>query len=164
MPTPLSSLLPQIVTLNVPDQPFSFFSQGRQIIGWWDIAKITSLYPTQATHVDEDYRLTVTLDELRGSFGYNEIRRSTEWVAGFRDGKFTLGGEKKWHSGNRIEKKWSYQAGGLNRTSVGGSQPTVGYDPAVYSFESSRIKDPLFTWLQSHGWRHKGFLGQFFAR
>lgn len=103
MPTPLSSLLPQIVTLNVPDQPFSFFAQGRQIIGWWDIAKITSLYPTQATHVDEDYRLTVT-------------------------------------------------------------QPTVGYDPAVYSFESSRIKDPLFTWLQSDGWRHKGFLGQLFAR
>lgn len=32
-----------------------------------------------------------------------------------------------------------------------------------YSFETSRIKDPLFAWLQSHGWQHKGLLGKFFA-
>ena len=52
MPTPLSELLPQIVTLNVPEQPFSYFAQGTQIIRWWDIAKVTSLYPTQVTHVE----------------------------------------------------------------------------------------------------------------
>jgi len=58
MPTPIPEMLPQIVTLNVPDQPFSFFAQGNQIIGWWDIAKVTSHYPTQVTHADESYRIT----------------------------------------------------------------------------------------------------------
>lgn len=32
-------MLPQIVTLNVPEQPFSFIAQGNQTIGWWDIAR-----------------------------------------------------------------------------------------------------------------------------
>lgn len=29
MPTPLSEVLPQIATLNVPDQPFSYHAQGK---------------------------------------------------------------------------------------------------------------------------------------
>ena len=79
------------MTLNVPDQPFSFFAQANQIIGWWDIAKVTSLYPTQATHADESYRLTVTLNERDGTFDYNEVRTSTEWETGFTDDGFNLG-------------------------------------------------------------------------
>lgn len=39
-------MLPQIVTLNVPDRTFSYCAQGNQIVGWWDIAKVTSLHPT----------------------------------------------------------------------------------------------------------------------
>lgn len=164
MPTPIPEMLPQIVTLNVPDQPFSFFAQGNQIIGWWDIAKVTSLYPTQATHADESYRLTVALNERHGTFDYNEVRRSTEWEAGFTDDGFKLGGEMEWHTGKRVEKSWSYQFGGLNRSSTGGNDPEVGFDPVIYSFETSRIKDPLFGWLQSHGWSHRGLMGRLFAR
>ncbi|TQL66223.1 hypothetical protein FB381_0072 [Nocardioides albertanoniae] len=164
MATPLSELLPQIVTLNVPDQPFSYFAQGDQIIGWWDIAKVTSLYPTQVTHADESYRLTVTLDERNGTFDYNDFRRSSNWKAGATSDGFKIGGEMEWHSGQRTEKSWTFQLGGLNRSSVGGSEPEVGTGPVVYSFETSRIKEPLFGWLQSHGWQHKGVLGKFFAR
>lgn len=164
MPTPLSELLPQIVTLNVPDQPFSYYAQGNQITGWWDIAKVTSLYPTQVTHADESYRLNVTLNQHNGTFDYNEFRQSSNWQAGATEDGFRLGGEMEWHSGKRIEKSWSFQFGGLNSASTGGSAPEAGIDPVVYSFETSRIKDPLFGWLQSHGWSHKGFLGRPFTR
>ncbi|MFD4326033.1 hypothetical protein ACFWQC_15455 [Nocardioides sp. NPDC058538] len=150
--------------LNVSDQPFSFFAQGNQIIGWWDIAKVTSLYPTQATQADESYRLTVTINERDGTFDYNELRASTEWEVGITDDGFTLGGEMQWHTGKRVEKSWSFQFGGLNRSSTARDDPEVSIDPVIYSFETSRIKDPLFGWLQSHGWSHKGLLGKLFAR
>lgn len=163
MPTPLAQMLPEIVTLNVPEQPFSYYAQGNQIIGWWDIAKVTSLYPTQVTHADETYRLTVTLNESNGTFDYNEVRKSAEWEAGFTDDGFRIGGEMEWNAGQRVEKMWNFQVGGLNRVSTGGSDPEVGVDPVVYSFETSRIKDPLFGWLKSHGWQHKGLLGKLLA-
>lgn len=73
MATPLSELLPQIVTLNVPDQPFSVYAQGTQITGWWDIAKVTSLCPTQVTHADESYRLTIA------SFPLPETSATCTW-------------------------------------------------------------------------------------
>lgn len=156
-------MLPEIVTLNVPEQPFSYFAQGNQIIGWWDIAKVTSLYPTQVTHADESYRLTVTLNEVNGTFDYNEARKSSEWEAGLTDDGFRLGGEMEWNAGKRVEKTWTFQFDGLNRSSTGGSDPEVGFGSVAYSFETSRIKDPLFGWLQSHDWGHHGPLGKFFS-
>lgn len=160
MPTPLAKLLPQIVTLNLPDQPFSYYAQGNQITGWWDIAKVTSLYPTQVTHADESYRLTVTLNESDGTFYYSDSRRSAEWKAEFTDDDgFKLSGELEWRAGKRVEKSGTFQFGGLNRSSTGGDQPEVGFQPVIYSFETSRIKDPLFGWLRSHGWSQKGLLG-----
>ncbi|EGD44884.1 hypothetical protein NBCG_00730 [Nocardioidaceae bacterium Broad-1] len=124
---------------------------------------MTSLYPTQVTHADEAYRLTATLNQHNGTFDYNELRKSSNWVAGATDDGFRLGGEMEWHAGKRIEKSWNFQFGGPNRSSTG-SDPEVGLDPVVYSFETGRIKEPLFDWLQSHGWNHKGFLGRLFAR
>lgn len=163
MPTPLVEMLPQIVTLNVPDQPFSYYAEGSQIIGWWDIAKVTSLYPTQASHVDEQYRLNVTLDESAGTYSTNETRTSSEWKATFTGDGIEIGGEKEWHYGTRTEKTWSFQFGGLNRSSTGGSEPEVGFQPVAYSFDTERIKDPLFAWLESHGWQRKKLLGGLFG-
>ena len=38
-------------------------------------------------------------------------------------------------------------------------------NPVVYSFETSRIKEPLFTFLEQHGWsRKKGFFSRLFNR
>ena len=37
-------------------------------------------------------------------------------------------------------------------------------NPVVYSFETSRIKEPLFAFLEQHGWeRKKGLLGRLFG-
>lgn len=146
-----------------PRPALQLLRQGNQIIGWWDIAKVTSLYPTQATHADESYRLIVTVNERDGTSDYNEVHKSSEWEARFAEDGFKVGGEMEWHTGNHVEKSWSFQFGGLNRSSTGGEDPEVGIDPVVYSFETSRIKDPFFGWLHSHGRSHRGLMGRLFA-
>ena len=40
----------------------------------------------------------------------------------------------------------------------------VSVDPVVYSFETGRIKDPLFSFLEQHGWeKKKGFFKKLFS-
>jgi len=69
----------------------------------------------------------------------------------------------RWHSGKRIEKSWSVQIGGPNRSSTGSDDSEVSIDPVCYAFETSRTKGPLFGWLQSRGWSHRGLMGRNFA-
>lgn len=163
MPTPLPEMLPQIVSLNLPTEPFSYYAQGNQIIGWWDIVKATTLYATEVEHIDKSYRLTVTLDERSGTYDYQDFSTEVEARAGFTEDGFAIGGEKSWSSGKSIKKEAGFSFGGFGSSSTGGKDPEVGFQPVVYSFETSRIKDPLFTWLNSHGWKHKGLLGKLFA-
>lgn len=164
MPTPLAQMLPEIVTLNVESQPFSFFAQGTQILGWWDVAKATSLYPTEVTHIDESYRLIVTLNERNGTFDYQDHSSETEAHAGFTGDGFSFGAEQSWSSGKMVKKKWHFEFGGVNRSTTNDGDDTVGFQPVAYSFETSRIKEPLFRWLESHGWQHGSVLGKLFAR
>ncbi|MEI7056249.1 hypothetical protein WBG06_10570 [Nocardioides sp. CCNWLW239] len=164
MPTPIAQMLPQIVSLNVESEPFSFFAQGTQILGWWDVVKATSLYPTQVAHIDQSYRLIVTLNDQNGTFDYQDHSAETEARAGFTEDGFGFGAERSWSSGKMIKKKWHFEFGGVNRSSTGDGDDKVGFQPVVYSFETSRIKTPLFTWLESHGWRHGSALGALFAR
>ena len=62
MTTPIADLLAAVPSLNDPGQPFTYAVEGKHIVGTWDIVKATSLYPTEVTHVDKDYRLEVELD------------------------------------------------------------------------------------------------------
>lgn len=176
MPTPLTQLLPQIVTLNVDSEPFAYYATGNQIIGWWDIAKVTTLYPTEVDHVDESYRLAVTLDERNGSYKYVDHSYKAETRAGFGDGgsfdgldgfdddddagTFTFGKTYSWSFGHQRRKEWHYEWGGLNRSQTPDGDSGWGLQPVVYSFDTDRIKTPLFNWLQSHGWQQRsGFFG-----
>lgn len=109
----------------------------------------------------EGTRLTVTLNERDGTFDYNKARTSTEWEAGLTEDGFKFGGAMEWHTGKRVEKSGSFQFGGLNRSSTDGDDPVVSTDPV---HRTNRIKDPLFAWLQPHGWSHKGLFGELFAR
>lgn len=102
--------------------------------------QVASLHPTQVTDTDESYRLAITLDETNATFDYNDFRQSSDWEAGFTDDGIKLGGEMEWHSGKRIEKSWSFQFGGLNRSSTGGDEPEVGLPAVTYSFETSRSR------------------------
>jgi hypothetical protein len=105
---------------------------------------VASLYPAQVTQADESYRLTVTLNERDGTFDYNEVRTSSEWEAGFTDDGFKLGGEIEWHTGKRVEKSWSFQFGGLNRSSTGGDDRS-DQGPALQLAPISRLEPQGFS-------------------
>ena len=156
MTTPLRELLAAVPTLNQPDQPFTYAVDGDKIVGSWDIVKVTSLYPTEVTHLDKKYKIVVELDEDEGTFDFNEKESETKAQA---DGG-GLSFSKEGFSGKSSKKEFGFEFGGVNKTDEG-----ISVNPVVYSFETSRIKEPLFTFLESHGWdRKKGLLRRLFSR
>ncbi len=117
--------------------------------------KATSLYPDEITHIDKDYRLEVELDEDDHTFDHED--HETEVNASF-DGS-TLSAEKSFFKGKTTKKEFSFEFGGVNKTDDG-----IGIDPVVYSFDTARIKEPLFGFLEQHGWaRKKGFFSRLFS-
>ncbi len=154
-PTPLAELLAAVPSLNLPDQPFTYAVDGKHIVGTWDIVKATSLYPTEVTHVDKDYRLEVELDEGDHTFDYQDEESETE--ATLDGGGLHMEKSNFW--GKTKKKEFSFEFGGVNKTDEG-----VSVDPVVYSFDTARIKDPLFGFLEQHGWqRKKGFFRRLFS-
>lgn len=156
MATPIPELLAAVPSLNSEAEPFSFHVDGERIVGTWDIVKATSLYPTEVTHVDKDYRIVVELDPEKSTYDVTERSDETEASAG--GGGFSA--SKDVFIGKQSKKEFSFTFGGVNKTDEG-----VSMDPVAYSFETSRIKEPLFAFLEQHGWeRKKGLLGRLFGR
>ena len=156
MTTPLAEVLAAVPTLNDPGEPFSYAVEGDTIVGTWDIVKATSLYPTEITSIDKDFRITVTFDVDKGTFDFNELHTETSGSVD-ADG---AGFEKSFFSGKSTRKEFSFELGGVNETDDG-----VSMAPVTYSFSTKRIKEPLFTFLEQHGWhRKKGFLSGLFNR
>ena len=57
------------------------------------------------------------------------------------------------------KKEFSFELGGVNKTDDG-----ISVAPVVYSFDTDKIKDPLFAFLQQHGWsQKKGFFKRLFS-
>jgi hypothetical protein len=153
--TPLADLLAAVPSLNDPQQPFSYAVDGQKIVGTWDIVKATSLYPTEVTHIDKDYRLEVELDEDAHRYDYEDHESETSATL---DGD-GLRVEKEFFKGKSKKKEFSFEFGGVNKTDEG-----VSVDPVVYSFDTDKIKDPLFGFLQQHGWEPKlGFFKKLFS-
>ena len=153
--TPLADLLAAVPSLNDPQQPFTYAVDGHTIVGTWDIVKVTSLYPTEVTHVDKDYRLEVELDEDEHSYDYQDHESET---AASLDGD-GLHLEKEFFKGKEKKKEFSFEFGGVNKTDEG-----VSMAPVVYSFDTDRIKEPLFALLEQHGWeKKKGFFKKLFS-
>jgi hypothetical protein len=153
--TPLADLLAAVPSLNHPDQPFTFGVDGQKIVGTWDIVKATSLYPTEVSHLDKDYRLEVELDDEKHSYDYEDDESETQ-ASVDGDG---LHVEKEFFRGKEKKKELHFEFGGVNKTDQG-----VSMDPVVYSFDTDRIKEPLFAFLEQHGWeRKKGFFRRLFS-
>lgn len=154
--TPLDQLLAGVPALNDPEEPFVYTTEGDTIVGSWDIVKATTLYPKELESIDKQYRITVSFDQAKGTFDFNEVRTSSE-------GSVTAGGagfQKDFFSGKSSSKEFSFTFGGVSKTEDGFTAA-----PLVYSFSTSRIKEPLFRYLEQHGWkRKKGFLGGLFSR
>jgi len=156
MTTPLADVLAAVPSINDPNEPFAYAVEGETIVGSWDIVKATSLYPTQLTSIDKDYRITVTFDAAKGTFDFNEVHTASSGSVDASGASF----EKSSFSGKSTRKEFSFEFGGLNKTDDG-----ISMDPVTYSFSTKRIKEPLFTFLEQRGWhRKKGFLSGLFNR
>ena len=113
--TPLADLLAAVPSLNDPKQPFTYAVDGPKIVGTWDIVKATSLYPTEVTHIDKDYRLEVELDEDEHSYDYEDHESETSATL---DGD-GLHVEKEFFKGKTKKKEFSFEFGGVNKNRRG---------------------------------------------
>jgi hypothetical protein len=162
MTTAIPELLAAVPSINDPQEPFVFAVEGDRIVGRWDIVRATTLYPAalEVQHVDEDYRLTVELDPDEGTYDFTENRTSTTGSADIDGDTLKLGGQKRFFSGKSTSKQFTFSFGGITK-----KDDEISVAPLVYSFETSRIKEPLFDFLEQHGWkRKKGFLNSLFSR
>ena len=157
--TPLAQLLALVPTLNDPKNPFSYAVDGDTIVGTWNIVNAKYLEWKEAGTIDENYSVTVTFNEKKGQFDFNEKKQSsTSAVSLGDDGNIHIGGEKSFFSGKSIGKSFSFQSGGVydNKGKVGAT--------LSYKFETKQIKDPLFDFLKKNGWKLKeGLLAHLFA-
>ena len=145
MTTPLAELLAKVPSLNVPDQPFTYEVDGDRIVGSWDIVKAKSLYPAEFSTIDRKFSVTVEFDEKKGTWKSKD-RDSTSGVS-VNSGGLSWG--KSGFSGQKSEKSFSFEFGGVNKTEDGIS-PVL-----AWSFDTELIKKPLFDFLEANGWKQK---------
>jgi hypothetical protein len=145
MTTPLATLLAQVPTLNDPTQPFTYEVKGDEIVGQWDIVRAQTLYPTEFATIDREYSITVTFDEKKGTYKYKDREKSSN--SSFGTGGFSIGSST--FSGKTNKKEFSIELGGISKTDDG-ITPVL-----AWSFDTSRIKTPLFEFLKANGWTEK---------
>jgi len=145
MTTPLAETLAQVATLNDPAEPFTYEVQGNEILAKWDIVRAQTLYPAEFATIDKSYSITVSFNEDKGTFRTNEKQKST--ASSFGTGGFSVG--TSGFSGKTTQKEFSIEIGGVSKT-ADGITPIL-----AYSFETSRIKEPLLAFLEKHGWKRK---------
>ncbi|MGY1636202.1 hypothetical protein ACI78V_06060 [Geodermatophilus sp. SYSU D00742] len=146
--------------LNRPGQPFAYTCEGNRVVGAWDVADVGYQGLVSAGTIDVHYAITVTLDETSGTYAVEERRSEGGSTVRSSGGTVSFGGSKQVFRGRSIGKQWGGGAA-LRATSHG--QPGHTWS---YSFETSRIKQPLFDLLADAGWQpeRKGFLARLFSR
>lgn len=145
MTTPLADLLAQVPSLNDPAQPFTYEVVGSTVVGRWDIVSAQTLYPTEFATIDKDFTVTVEFNEGKGTFKAKDHEKTSRMSAGA--GGLSFGTES--FSGSMKKKEFSFELGGVSKTDEGVS-PVL-----AWSWDTDRIKKPLFAFLESNGWKHK---------
>ena len=154
MTTPLKELLTLALALNDPKQPFTYTVKGNSIIGKWNIVSAKSLYPTEYKSVDKKFQITVDLDEKKGTWKPKE--KTSDSGASIGGGGIKLGGSTSSFSGKSMSKGGSFEFGGVSKKK--GEDATLA--PLVYTWDTAKIKKPLFDLLEANGWkRKKGLFG-----
>jgi hypothetical protein len=150
MATPLPDLLALVPTLNSPDVPIVYAVEGSAIVASWDVVSAQTLYPTEFATIDRDFRVTVTFDEKKGT--WKSTDRETQITSSFGSGGLSFGTSS--FSGKKVGKEFHLELGGISNT-PDGVTPVL-----AWSFDSGRIKKPLFAFLEQHGWtRKRGLFG-----
>ena len=121
---------------------------GQTIVGKWDVAHAAYLEFGAAGSADTRYLITVELNEKRGCYEFTE-RTSDDRTADRAD------------TDRRARVVFGGRAFGGRAVMAGN-----GVTPALtHSFCTTRITEPLFTFLEGNGYsRKKGFLGGLFDR
>jgi hypothetical protein len=155
MTTPLNELLAKVGTLNDPANPFIYTVKGTSIIGKWDIVSAKTLYPTEFRAIDKKFEIRVDLDERKGTWKPKEKSKESGGGIG-SDGTISFGSSTSSFSGRSSSKGFSFEAGGVTKKK--GEDATIA--PLVYSWDTAKIKQPLFDFLEANGWkRKKGLFG-----
>ncbi len=154
MTTPLAELLALVPSLNDPKNPFTYEVKGDSIIGKWDIVSAKTLYPTEFSSIDKKFQVIVDLDEKKGTWKPKE--KSSESGASVSGGGISFGSSSSTFSGKSVSKGASFEFGGVTKKK--GEDATLA--PLVYSWDTAKIKQPLFDFLEANGWkRKKGLFG-----
>jgi hypothetical protein len=154
MTTPLAEALALALALNDPSNPFTYEVKGNSIVGTWDIVSAKALYPTEYEQIDKKFQVTVTLDEKKGTWKPTE--KTSEGGVSVGGGGISIGGSVGGFSGKSMSKGASFEFGGLSKKK--GEDATLA--PLVYSWDTAKIKKPLFDLLEANGWkRKKGLFG-----
>lgn len=153
MSAPWQQVLANVGALNNAQAPFSYWVDGDAIVGYWDVAKITSLGIASADSFDKEYRLVVkpTAD---GVVDFTEYHQQTEASAGAGGASM----EKSFFKGKSMQKSFGMTI------SLGGSNKGEPTNVAGYAFDTAAIKDPLLAMLKHFGWEPKrGLFGRLFG-
>ncbi|WP_243226442.1 hypothetical protein [Microbacterium sp. CIAB417] len=159
MRTPLAELLTRVDELNSPDSPFVFRAVGDRIQGAWDVAHVQYAALLGAGQIDDAYAIEVTLDEDEGTFDTDETQTTSKTSGGLStDGSFHFGGSTSTFTGKQSRMTRSFVVG-TRVTTPEGDGTSAGW-----SFDTDRIKQPLFDFLAANGWeKKKGFFGRLFG-
>ena len=138
-----------------PEGAVHLHRKGNSIIAKWDIVSAKSLYPTEYKSVDKKFQVTVDLDEKKGTWKPKE-KSSDSGSSISSDGTIGFGKSVGGFSGKSSNKGVSFEFGGVNKKK--GEDATLA--PLVYSWDTAKIKKPLFDFLEANGWkRKKGLFG-----
>jgi len=159
MATPAPDLLARVGELNSPDSPFVFRAENGRIVGSWDIAHVRYIALLGAGQIDEKYSIEVTLDPETSTYEVREQQTSSELKGGFTaGGGFHLSGGTSTFRGSQTRRSRGFVVG----THV--STPQGSGTSAEWSFDTDRIKQPLYAFLERNGWtKKKGFFGRLFG-
>lgn len=159
MTTPLPELLARVTELNDPASPFVFHVEGERIVGTWDIAHVQYVALLGAGQLDQEYRIEVAFQPDDATYDVDEEHRTASFGGGVSPtGSFHLGGQTTWTKGRQKRFTAGAVAGAIVNTPEGTG------NAAAWTFDTDRIKEPLFAFLERNGWqRRKGFFGRLFG-
>jgi hypothetical protein len=148
--TPLVKLLSEVPSLNDPSEPFTFAVVHETIVGTWNVVGAVDVGPGGAEAFDRKYSITVTLDEKASRYNYVD----TDWK---RDLDISTDGTASASVSGFRGKEASKSVGididlfGLIRNRLTRKNSQI----LVATFDTKRIKAPLFDFLKHNGWKAK---------
>lgn len=160
----LQQTLAAVGTLNRPEQPFSYRTEGNQIIGEWKYLDALWAAPLAAGNVDKDFRVTISFNETNHTYTSKDRQSQSKSGVSFNPltGQVSFGKSSESFRGHMIGKEMGF---GLGHAKQPQNQTSVGGPTYQYKFATSEIKEPLFNFLEQYGWQkgRSGIISKLFG-